>query len=735
MVALGTVGDAGLNHPVTLAAAEMKVFTVDVPEGINNLQFRLNNRSGEANIAVLKGNRIPLPGLLENYGVFGGETAGNPIKDKAIVNLGNPAAGIYTVVVRAGGSATLSYANASATLSVEVLKPAPLNFGESLNAGNGLSNVVSRSLNDKEKYFYRVAIPQQLEGAGILGWLVTVEQGNPIVRFHKAATDFGKPPALVMTGRSALLVPPYLTLDSNWFIEVEGVGTTDFILRSQPVTLGAAPWTLPAEFNKLAGDSNPGQPDGQGAGLDLAQDHWGFYALDVTEANLGLLRIALEASNGNPNVYLRSDGVPTTDHQKQGASGGVLYDYRMVSEDSEAGNFSELGSLGTKPRKLKPGRWYLGVKSEPANNIRTSSRYRIKAHSGVVTDLDLTTMTPASMQNLAEKDWRYYRFHVPRTGIPVEWRPLFTRLNGTAQMYIRDTLPPFSYLPSGSTSPVFVDWGLDAKNKVAATAYKKSPAPGAVPLTFPPVRPGETYYLGFYGATGGAFDVSSSVSPESLIIDQELAYDVGTATLTIEGNGKRVLRIPVPAEATRFKLDAVQSVPGLSIKLEQGTLPDAGTPSHRQNATPYPVSYTVNEALSAIWPLVPDEDYYLLLSNTTTSAITTTINLRGKNLLTEDEDNDTLRDAWERQYFNSLVQTKDADPDSDGSTNFQEQTFGTIPNDRTSVLFSVVIEAPGGAFSVTPQQTSYAPNTGISLTACTSSWRLASASGQPGQPY
>ena len=36
---LGTVTDEGLSQPVVLAAAEVKVFSVEVPAGINNLQF------------------------------------------------------------------------------------------------------------------------------------------------------------------------------------------------------------------------------------------------------------------------------------------------------------------------------------------------------------------------------------------------------------------------------------------------------------------------------------------------------------------------------------------------------------------------------------------------------------------------------------------------------------------------------------------------------------------------
>ena len=258
---LGTVTESGLAEPVTLAPAEVRLFTVDVPAGINNLEFRLKDRSGEANIAILRGTQVPKPGISESYGVFGGDTVPTSLKDRSIVNLGNPQPGIYTIAVRAAGTLPSSYAPSSATLAINIIKPSPLNFASELNEGNGLSNIDARTLSDKEKFFYRVPIPRQIDGKAVLGWLLTLDQGNPIVRVYKSELDFGTAAPATMVGRSLLIVPPFLTFDTNWFIEVEGQGTTDYILRSEPVRLTAAPWTLPAAFNQLAGDTSPGAPD------------------------------------------------------------------------------------------------------------------------------------------------------------------------------------------------------------------------------------------------------------------------------------------------------------------------------------------------------------------------------------------------------------------------------------------------------------------------------------------
>lgn len=718
---LGTVDGNGITRAVSLEPAEVKFLTIDIPAGINNLQFRLNDRAGEASIAVIPGTILPSPILAsESYGVFGGTTGTALKKDKAIVNLSNPAPGTYTIALRAGGTAPSAYSSASATLSIDILRPASLNFSETLNEANGLSHTDARTLADKQKHFYRVPVPEQLGDAEILGWLVTLDQGAPVVKFYQSEADFGKAAPVTMVGRTALIVPPLLVPGSTWFIEVEGVGSTDYVIRSEPVSLSAAPWTLPQTFNAHAGDTNPGEPDGVGVGIELAQDHWDFYAIDIPQENLGLLRFFLESSNGNPNVYVRPGGIPTTDHRSTGTAGDHLFQHRMIGTESEAANFSAISDKTLQPDRLQPGRWYIGVKSDPVGLVRTSSRYRLKAHSGVVTDISLTTPAPLTAQNLAEKDWRYYRLTIPRDGLPATWLPAFTRISGNAQLYIRDTLPPFSYSPATATAPTFNHWGTDEKNKVAAGAYRAALAPGGIAFPFPPLRPGHTYYLGFYGATGGSFDVSSSVSLPAPHFDQALAYDTGVVTLTLPPGGQRLFRFPVPANATRVKIDTLHTATGVRVKLEQGAPPDpsASVTSHLQSPNTLPASFIINRTLGATWPFLHSQDYYLLLTNTTAAPIGSTVTMKGVNALTEDEDNDGLPDAWELLHYTAITQhNATSDSDGDGSTTLQEYRNGTDPKDAQSALYAVAVTAPGGSFSISPQMALYPKNSAVTLTA------------------
>lgn len=708
---------------LALGAGEVRVFSVNVPAGINNLQFKLNNRVGEATLAIVKGSQIPPPGLTESYGVFGGETANSPLKERSVINLGNPAAGIYTIAVRAGGTLPSGFAPASATLVVDILKPVTLNFTQELDAGNGLSKLDARSLTDKEKYFYQLPIPRKVDGADVLGWLVTLEQGTPTARIYNSALDFGKTAPVTMVGRSALIVPPFLTFDKNWYIEVEGSGTNDYIIKSQAVKLTAAPWALANSFNTLAGDTSPGAAEGVGIRRQLAQDDWEFYALDVPANNLGLLRLALEQYGGNTKVYVRNGGIPSTDHNSLGAAGTRMFQYKMIAETSEAANFSEIGDAAKKPDRLLPGRWYVAVKSDPLASVHTASGYRLKAHSGVVTNLDLTTTAPLVNQNLAERDWRYNRFTVPRTDIPAEWRPFFSRTSGSAQAYIRDGLPPFSYVPATSssvTSPTFIDWSVDAKNLVPAASYLRQINPGIISLPTPPLRPGSTYYLGLYGnSAGGSVEVSSTVASAQVAIEREMVYQAGSETIIVPANSSRLGRIAAASDAVRLKIECNQSAVGLALKLEQGAPPftTAVIAAHAQNAAPFGMSYVFNQVLGPNWPFVANCDYYLLLSNTTASLITSTVTMRGSSLLSEDEDNDGMGDAWERLHFDSLTQTASGDFDGDGSTNLQEYLNQTLPKDASSVLYLLTLRAPGGSATASPSLASYSSGTTVGLVA------------------
>ena len=194
---------------------------------------------------------------------------------------------------------------------------------------------------------------------------------------------------------------------------------------------------MPAGHNTTFGDSgvdNLGVPLPGDRGVDIGQDDWHFYAIDVPAGNAGLLRTELQAINGNPNLYIRETGVPTTDHYSAGNGGNLLYDRSLTAAASEYGNWVPWD--GRFNNQLRNGRWYIGVKATGGTN----ARYRLLASTGQVTDLALNGGS-ASAQTLVGRDWRYYRFTVPMDA-PNTWSLTFSQTVGDVFMYLRDTIPP-----------------------------------------------------------------------------------------------------------------------------------------------------------------------------------------------------------------------------------------------------------------------------------------------------
>jgi len=333
----------------------------------------------------------------------------------------------------------------------------------------------------------------------ITGWLIKVAhaQGDTTLRIYKTwgNTDGA---GITVTGNTALIVPPFLTPGDTWFVEVEGSGLTNYTITSFPITLQRPVWTMAPGHNNTFGDSGN---DSNGAslpgdrGTDIGQDDWHFYAIDVPAGNAGLLRTELQAINGNPNLYLREDGVPTTDHDSNGGDNYQDLVHRSLISDtgSEYGNWVPWN--GRTEKQLRAGRWYLAVKASGGTN----ARYRLIASTGQVTDLALNGGSVTN-QILVGRDWRYYRFTVPADA-PNTWNLTFSQQVGDVNMWLRDTVPPgnqsYGFETSSDPSQYSLrTWNTDGKNQGPYSTGGQDAA-GAYPFNTPPLRPGSTYYVGF----------------------------------------------------------------------------------------------------------------------------------------------------------------------------------------------------------------------------------------------
>jgi hypothetical protein len=651
-------------------------------------------------MAVIPGNRVPWPPYdyyeypygYVTYGSDGGEggvynTASGWLSHGSLITLPNPAPGLYSIVVRATSLPDYcsAFPDASANLVVRQKLPHLLNFAASQN-GNGQSNSDARQAIDSEKNFYQVAVSATLDAQSVIGWLLKVNnlQGDTTLRVYRTWGDTGNP-SITVAGNTAVIVPPFLTLGDTWYVEVQAIGLTNYTITSQPIVLNRPAWTMPLGHNTTFGDSandSNGVPLPGDRGVDIGEDDWHFYAIDVPAGNSGLLRTELQAINGNPNHYLREDGVPTTDHDSNGGIGGgtILVHRSLTATASEYGNWVPLD--GHTEIQLRAGRRYLGVNATGGIN----ARYRLIASNGQVTEVPLNGGV-ANIQTLVGRDWRYYRFTVPADA-PNNWNLTFSQQVGDVVIWLRDTIPPGNNADGLETSDsgslyygALHSWYFDNKNQGPYSNVGHDAA-GTYTFNTAPLRPGSTYYVGFKANNDATFSLSSATSGGTIGVLPSLDFCTGTVTTSIPAGGSVVYQIPVPPEATRLKYSSTHAS-SVTVRMEQGTLPGTTGTQHLISSG---ANSSLNQPLSTTgWPWQPNQTYYVRFMNTAATAQDITFTMNGKNAQTEDEDNDRLPDAWELQYFPSISSyNATQDPDKDGLNNFLELAFNLDPA-RSSV--------------------------------------------------
>ncbi len=705
---LGTAGLTPITRQVSLAGTQVKAWQFTVPEGVVSLEVRLNNRIGNPRMALISGPRLPQPdAYLGDVGVNGGQTstpAGGAAKVLAdsFITLSTPPAGVYSLTVRSDDP----YQEASADLDIVAKPRTELNFS-SLQNGNGKSHTDTRQLTDGQKQFYQVSIPAQLSGQPVLGWQIKVNraQGGATVKVYKQWGNTGS--GITIGGNTGLIVPPFLTFDETWYIEVTASGLTNYTLTSQPVSLERPAWSMPAGHNFTFGDSGndaSGNPLPGDRGLDVGQDDWHIYAVDVPAGNSGLLRTELKAISGNPNLYIREDGVPTTDHKVSGTQGASLVHRQMEDAGSEYGNWVPLN--GRTERQLRPGRWYLGVRATGGN-----ARYRLMASTGQVTELDLASASLTN-QTLVGRDWRYYRFTVP-VDAPATWNLGFTQQVGDVVMWIRDTIPAGQSDGTGGGSAVVRSWASDEKNQGPYEASGHDPA-GVYAFATPPLRPGHTYYAGFRANNDATFSITSSATGTTPVATP-LAFYGGEIDASVPAGGSLLYRFSAPAEATRLKWSAIHPAT-VQFRVEQGSIPAL---TGKQHFTGTGADSGFNQALTSTgWPWQTGQTYYLRIVNSGTAPATVKATVTGLNPSTEDEDGDGLLDAWEMTYFGSVSRHNgSADPDGDGVSNLVEFTDGTNPADINSAKYFLNVNASFGSVAKNPDLPKYDRGTVVTLTA------------------
>ena len=708
---LGTVSSNDLSQVDTLEGGEIKLYQFEVPTNTTGVEVRLENRIGNPVMTLRSGDALPDPGT--GQGSIGSDTYGNEggwtstDVGNVLITIPNPTPGTYSVAVKARGSSG-TYADASYRLRVRELSAPTLNFSSVSNT-NGFTNVVTGTLEDNQRAFYRVEVPEALDGKPLLGWKLELRQSSGIahVRVRKdllprdnatSGTPFATP--------AAYIVPPYLT-NGTWYVEVKGQGPTSFTLTSSPIDLERPVWNMPATdstnvapgltlpvFGDTSIDTNGAALPDQSVFLDQGYQH--YYSVGVPADNIGLLRVQLEAVSGNPDLYLRYTGAPTIHHNTSGTS-GTIYDRSMTASGTEYANWVPLD--GKSEFRLKPGTWTVAVRA--AGNA--NARYRMRFSIGNIQTIPLNaTLTN---QIVAAGDWRYYRLEMPTAG-PLTWQASFGQISGDVWMYVRDTIPP----GNGNSSGDYKDWSDDAKN---GGPYGDFNTPSNYVFRTPPTRIGETYYLGFRGLNDANFTLTVKTNGAPIAEYPQIEFYTGTVSTTIPAKSQITYRIPVPDEATRLKHTSIHSA-NVQLFLEQGTLPSKGTSDDWKSAT----SDSFLNAYLGGWPWVPGKSYFLTVSNNNTISESFSLAMDGKNATTDDDDRDGMLDAWERQYFGNTGQAPTGDFDGDGVSNFLEYVEATNPADKSSVRPRLNTTTTNGVINRDITSTNgYVLNTVVTLTA------------------
>jgi len=621
VIHLGNIPLAGsVDYTNSYEAGEANLYRFNVQSNSLVVKMRIEDASADPRMHLRLDANLPY-GL--SYGLYSGY--GYSYYSESIITIPNPVPGTWSIMVGDPDYYT-TLNNSSYRLVIEEAPPPDLNIDASLNT-NGNSNIASGILEDNERHYYRVEVPAMIGDDPVVGWYLSASAatGDPQMRVRKDALpqDSGGGYSQTPFKSTATVIVPTLLTPGTWYVEVKGVGATDYTLTSSAVWTERE-WTMPALgeaittpglTNYFFGDSgidNNGTPLPVDQGVDLDNGYYHFYKITVPDNNAGLLKTQLEAISGNPNLYVRAGYVPTLDHDTNG--GGTLYDHYLNSTaNTEYGNWVPYD--GRYEYQLAPGTWYIMVKADGASN----ARYRLRVAggnayaNGNVQNLDLYSGS-LSGQLLADNDWRHYRVVVP-TNAPVNWNITYSQVSGNVDMYIRDTVPAGNYGSFNDSYSYIRDWNYDYKNQ--GTPRPRFEEVGTHTVNMPPLRPGHVYYLSFIAKSDANFSVSSSTSGGTIPDYEHVDFQTGFVSTNVPAGATITYQVNCPADAVRWIHSITNSAN--NVYLEQGTLPSQTTSDHWYRLSS---SGTLNKFLlntGTDWPWKPGYTYYFTVHNPTAS--------------------------------------------------------------------------------------------------------------------
>ncbi len=699
VVDLGTVpagGVAALTRSDALEAGQVGFYRFTLPAGFTSLELQLGDRVGFPVLALATAaGFLPTPyNIAGAYGLDSSGLGAVAFASTGYLTVPNPAAGTYYLSVRAGPAGGGLFPDATFSLRLRENVPQALNVSSTLN-GNGLNHAVTASLGDGQRATYRIEVPATLGGQPVLAWTprLTLASGTVSWWIKKGYPASAYDPTQIAKSgaATAVLAPPFLT-PGTWYIEVLGSGVATFTLTNTVAALQRLAWSMPAIGQPVATPGLAGTgslfadtgvrtdgtplPDPElgtvtDQGTDLAQGDYHYYAFTVPAANAGLIHVELIAINGNPDLFIRPQTLPSDD------AGATAPLHRLEGTGTEYAAF--VPSTSRTSLALEAGTWYVAVKATGGTN----ARYRLRlnhgnpAAAGQVQALALDGGAYTG-QLLAAGDWRYYRVDLP-AATPASWQLTYSQQQGDVDLFVRDTLPP-GFHDSTSLSAIR-DWSSDNKNQGPYASY---PATGTHALPAAILRPGHTYYLGFRANTDASFSLNSVIGGSAPVPPDLAFYGGSLSNVPLAAGASLTYRIAIPADGWRWKSSA-SSTGALDWFLEEGAPVDFArlgvVAAHAQY--PSSVAWSLNQPLfDGAWPWLPSRTFYLTVRNSSGGALAFSFTMNGKSAATDDEDTDGLPDAWETASYGGLSYTTygpASDPDGDGIPNLLEYALALDP--------------------------------------------------------
>jgi hypothetical protein len=240
--------------------------------------------------------------------------------------------------------------------------------------------------------------------------------------------------------------------------------------------------------------------------------------------------------------------------------------------------------------------------------------------TGNITNLVLNGGSTTNQQMVAG-DYLYYAVQIP-TNSPVNWNITYSVQLGNVVAYIRDRVPP----GQASTVTDYRDWNYDDKNE---GPYPQFSSPGTYTQMCPPLRPGNTYYVGFRAVVDSTFSISWNTNGGYINYTNAIPFYSGYTNTIIPAFGTAKYRIDVPGGAVRLNLVATNAA-GVWLYLEQGA-----PPTLTYNDNWYSSGYA-NPSLTEFlqtpftWPWQPGYSYFLEATNTTAASQGLTLIINGE---------------------------------------------------------------------------------------------------------